>query len=558
MGCSSSKPADDNVLDPADVKVAENYDAAPGYTVTHSGFKSDVQQEKGNKGVADVLVQRNKHKVREVYDVDGGVELGHGACGRVIVAKRRSDGCPFAMKTVNVDMMSGASMDELRNEIEVQKSLDHPNIVRIYEYFEERDSAEMHIIMELCTGGSLVSRMKTHRHGYGEAAAATLVEKMLSAVFFCHSHQVVHRDIKLDNFIYENEREDAELKLIDFGFAAHVKPGAEGMYEQIGTPSYMAPELCSKDAKMYDSSVDMWALGVVTFMLLSGKRPFHHQDREEKRRRIIHDPLSFDGPEWKRISPEAKDFISALMQKQPSKRLAASQAQTHAWIKNASTLHVGTNAADELSQHEEVVASLQSFAVADDIKKVALEVMAFTTPANRVEELREIFVKIDENGSGTISKDEFRRAMAKQNVGDVDQLFNMIDSNGSGEIEYMEFLGATVESHNKVTHGGKPSILSAFAVLDSDGDGVISAKELHAFMGKDYSLEEINKMIIQVGGSAGEVSLDAFKSMMLQDLGSMARDDLSMRAWTTAQRLTGMAEERFSTSQKSLSEISAQ
>merc|ERR1712060_216371 len=110
------------------------------------------------------------------------------------------------------------------------------------------------------------------------------------------------------------------------------------------------------------------------------------------------------------------------------------------------------------------------------------------------------------------------------------------------------------ESHSKLTHGGKPSILSVFAVLDSDGDGVISAKELHALMGKDYSLDEINKMIIQVGGSAGEVSLDAFKSLMLQDL--TGSDEFSVRAWKTAERLTGMAEERFSTSNKDMSEAS--
>ncbi len=101
--------------------------------------------------------------------------------------------------------------------------------------------------MEMCTGGSLVSRMRDHRHGYGERAAATLVEKMLSAVTYCHRHSVIHRDIKLDNFIYEDDREDAELKLIDFGFACEVAPGHEDMFERLGTLSYMAPELVSSN-----------------------------------------------------------------------------------------------------------------------------------------------------------------------------------------------------------------------------------------------------------------------------------------------------------------------
>ena len=103
-----------------------------------------------------------------------------------------------------------------------------------------------------------MSRMKSHRHGYGERAAATLVEKMLSATIYCHHHGVVHRDIKLDNFIYESEAEDAELKLIDFGFAAEIAPGKESMWDQLGTPSYMAPELWGQEEAEYDSSVDMW------------------------------------------------------------------------------------------------------------------------------------------------------------------------------------------------------------------------------------------------------------------------------------------------------------
>ena len=118
-----------------------------------------------------------------------------------------------------------------------------------FETFEDPRRQELHIIMEMCTGGALVSRMKTHRHGYGEKAAATLLEKALSATMYCHKHGVVHRDIKLDNFIYENEAEDAELKLIDFGFASFVAPGKESMWDQIGTPSYMAPELWSERQK---------------------------------------------------------------------------------------------------------------------------------------------------------------------------------------------------------------------------------------------------------------------------------------------------------------------
>merc|ERR1719224_218207 len=125
------------------------------------------------------------------------------------------------------------TFEELNLEMDIQKKLDHPNICKIIESFEDPRRGIMYIVMELCTGGSLVSRIRSHRNGFGERSAATLVEKMLSSIIYCHHHGVVHRDIKLDNFIYENESEDAELKLIDFGFAFDITPGGrESMFDQ--------------------------------------------------------------------------------------------------------------------------------------------------------------------------------------------------------------------------------------------------------------------------------------------------------------------------------------
>ena len=146
------------------------------------------------------------------------------------------------------------------------------------------------------------------------------------------------------------------------------------MWDQLGTPSYMAPELWSSEESEYDSSVDMWALGVVTYMLLSGKRPFHSQDKREKARMIRHDPLRFPSPDWDRVSQEAKDFCSALMQKKPRDRLAATSAKDHPWIKHASKLHQGTDAAHELARQEEEEAAAKSrLAAAQSLTNTMLE-----------------------------------------------------------------------------------------------------------------------------------------------------------------------------------------
>ena len=218
------------------------------------------------------------------------------------------------------------------------------------------------------------------------------------------------------------------------------------MLDKIGTPSYMAPELWMEDDKKYDSSVDMWALGVVCYMLLSGTRPFHHQDRHEKKRRICHDPLQFPSPgPWDHVSDAAKDFCSKLMQKNPKDRMPASEAVHHPWIKQQSTLHSGEDAAHEMQRHQDIVDSLQAFSEADDLKRVALEVIAFSTPPGKLEELRHMFVNMDTDDSGTLSIEEFKKAMALHPeipMAQVEKMFHDMDITHSGEVDYTEFIAA--------------------------------------------------------------------------------------------------------------------
>jgi len=244
-----------------------------------SGYISDVAH--APKPLAHKLVPHHDkdggRALHRLYDTSESWELGRGGGGAVTTVKRRSTGEMFAMKTVKLDGMDVTMVDELRREIEIQRSLDHPNIVKIVESFEDQrlvrngsslvSEHRLYIVMELCTGGSLVSRLQAKP--YSEGVAARLVEKMLRAVYYCHSHGIIHRDLKLDNFVYETQAEDAEIKLIDFGFAFEVQPGdKDEMFERLGTLSYMAPELLGKNKKRaYDSSVDMWAMGALTCVL---------------------------------------------------------------------------------------------------------------------------------------------------------------------------------------------------------------------------------------------------------------------------------------------------
>ena len=204
--------------------------------------------------------------------------------------------------------------------------------------------------------------------------------------------------------LFADQSDDSELKLIDFGFAFAVKPECEIMTEQLGTPSYMVPELWSPQlGAPYDSSVDVWALGVVAYMMLSGVRPFHSPDKAEKARMIREDPLKFPHVKWRNVSPGAKMFCSQLLQKHPKNRLSASEAIKHPWLREHSRARSRRPdiAAAALAQ-QGVVASLEAYASSEQMRQLALSVIAFKTSPQRLAGLRDVFQTWDADCSGTI------------------------------------------------------------------------------------------------------------------------------------------------------------
>ena len=207
MGCGGSKPADDEddgkvdigidlaKLEKAQSAARDNLNAKEGLQKdssrqTASGYQTDMASDRPAFTQAFVHSHAGRRAVRELedkYETDSGSILGRGACGSVVAVRHRTTKELFAMKVVSLETVGG-SLEELKREIEIQKTLDHPNICKIFESYEDTTNKEVYIIMEICTGGSLVSRMKYHKHGYGERSAATLVEKILSSILYCHHH----------------------------------------------------------------------------------------------------------------------------------------------------------------------------------------------------------------------------------------------------------------------------------------------------------------------------------------------------------------------------------
>jgi len=512
MGCAPSKAREIEVS--GGIRKAQN-DDTPGVGREHS------HSERRQRSLVGNLMQSHNGadslKLEEEYDDSDAKVLGSGMSGQVATIRHRRTGVIHALKTLNVHQMGVEGLDALRKEIDAMRRLDHPNIVKLYEIFEDEES--IHMIMELCTGGELVAHIMEMPTGINETDGARHITKMLSALCHCHEHNVVHRDVKLDNFVYENESDAAELKLIDFGLS-HLgsgKPGdAIAARGRVGTLSYMAPEVLRR--KPYAKPCDMWSLGVVAFILLAGRRPFHSRDREEKIELILSAEPNYGGSGWRGISDEAKQFVQSLLQKEPELRMTAQQALQHHWLQAAREGEI-SSPATAIKYNIEVMRSLQAFSTTTRLHKVALELLAFAAPSHEVNELRQVFNAIDTDGSGAISREEFKHAMTAHpqfKDSEVRRLFDQIDFSRKGELSYNEFLAATLDAASGPPDEEKVRLV--FERLDIDGDGIVTRDDMLRALGAEANEEEIDTMFSQLGCSKGRLFFaDLLRLMTDQD-----------------------------------------
>jgi calcium-dependent protein kinase len=505
MGCGGSKEAHVRVhgAGAPNLKTKEPSRA--------SEFRTDVKEQSIPAVAAFVNVSHTR--IQDEYDFNQASCIGRGGCGEIYAIPRLGTNQMFAVKALHPK--SPDERGALLREIEVQRTIDHPNIVKVFGCYDTPGDDLIYIVMELCTGGSLFKALA--RDGVGERRAQEVIYTTLGAVLYLHRHGIVHRDIKAENFMYERNGLNAELKVCDFGFAAMVTPDHEDLCGRMGTPTYMAPELWQRKGH-YNSAVDMWAIGVLAFILLSGTKPFHDNDMRAKMRMISDDELRFEGWHWHGVSAEAKAFCAALMQKDPAHRLSASDALTHPWMasKIAESSAAMERAAQELNDPQNhVVEALQAFAHADAMQRASLEAVAFSTAPEQLEQLRALFHKIDRRKMGQITLDEFKAALSEHKEIDDDavvQLFHAMDISKSGYIDYNEFITASLMSTQQLIEA--PCLLTAFRVLDTNGDGHISRDELAAHFSPAFLDAEIDEMLASLHKE--QLDFEDFKHAFLQ------------------------------------------
>ena len=269
--------------------------------------------------------------------------LGKGGFGTVYMGKRKIDDLEVAVKVVSHNRLDRKIVQSIENEVQALKKLDHFNIIKFYNFFEDRSCFQ--ICMELVRGGELFDRI-SKKTTYTEVEARECCRIILGAIKHCHDRNVVHRDLKPENLMMRSSEDDYDILLVDFGLAGTVSSQDPlCLSGSIGTCAYMAPEIHSM--QRYGKPVDMWAFGVITYILLGGYPPFSAADHGTLIRRIRQSAFAFHPEYWKTVSDEAKDFISRLLKIDISQRLNVSEALRHPWVRptqHKTTQHNTTNA----------------------------------------------------------------------------------------------------------------------------------------------------------------------------------------------------------------------
>ena len=448
--------------------------------------------------------------IKDFYII--GNKLGSGAFGFVRVGTHKVNGQRRAIKTIQKESITKDMTEHTNffNEVDILRRADHPNIVRLYEFYE--DDRYYHIVTEYITGGELFDFIiKTGM--LSEPIAAHFMRQIFSAISYCHANNIVHRDLKPENLLLEKDGPDALLKIIDFG-TSKIFDSDMKMTQKYGTAYYIAPEVLRRE---YNEKCDIWSCGVILYILLCGKPPFYGRSDKEILEKVARGQYSMEDKVWGKVSRAAKDLISKMLQMSTTARISAKQALEDNWIV--------TNTQQSFRDTPVPTESLNNLKAFRTERKLQYAVLSFISSQllskEESKKLAESFKRLDKNGDGKLSKEELMEAYQismgyEAALEEVENIMQQVDINNSGYIDYSEFLMASSRKEVLLT---KANLDNAFRTFDTDGSGKITAFELKELLGasgevSDPVWEELIKEVDQNGD--GEIDILEFKSMMMK------------------------------------------
>jgi len=423
------------------------------------------------------LVVSNHGDIRDVYDLLD--ILGKGGFGMVRRAQVRATGAGRAVKEIKKTFTKEGKLEHGRLKLEtvIMSSVDHPNVVRLWEVFE--DDSNAYLVMELCTGGTL-SGLLTKRGFFQEDDAALAMQQILRATTYLHMNSICHRDLKAKNCLLKDHRPSMRnrVSVADFGLSCKFKP-KQIFTLTVGTSSHMAPEVWMKK---YNHSCDIWSCGVIAYNLLCSKLPFGKDAQKIKHGSLSFEPFVACG---NTVSKCGIELIEELLKRKPQHRCTARKALQHQWFK----LHAPHRNAMLASVTQDLIEQLRGFRSLNRLKQAALSIAASILSENDISSSRELFLALDLDGDGLLSaselRDRLRRSASSVDTARVEGVVQPFAQRGKREkynsllplkpFTYTEFLAATFNRRHCLTNNVLKIVFSNF---DRDGDGVISLAEL--------------------------------------------------------------------------------
>ena len=290
----------------------------------------EEEYKKWVKAIRKAVGYSNLNDIYEIKDV-----LGKGKFGLVRLGIHKESGRKVAIKIINKKLVSTLDLEQVKTEVEILKIAQNPNIIRLYDVFE--NEKYIYIIMEFCGGGDLFSYIEKRGFQLKESRAAEIIHKLSTALYYLHQYGIIHRDLKPENILMTDEKDDADIRLLDFGLGKIIGPN-EFCTEPFGTFSYAAPEVLLE--KPYNFKADLWTIGIITYLLLAGFLPFDDENSEKEiARQTVYEPTPFPSSVWGNISKEGRLFVDNLLEKDPKNRMTIKQVLEHPWLQKFESKH---------------------------------------------------------------------------------------------------------------------------------------------------------------------------------------------------------------------------
>jgi len=426
--------------------------------------------------------------ITQFYEVQK--KIGEGAYGKIYKVRNKQSGDIRAMKQVTKSKIQ--DMGKFQTEIKILSMLDHPNIVRLFEVIE--DDKYYNLLEELCTGGELLTRAQ--KTELKEKDIARIFYQIISGVAYIHGMGIAHRDLKLENILFSTENPMSPIKIIDFGFSVFIDKNNEKLKEdkkdkdnentdpkkfgfkrlksKVGTLYYISPEIIKGN---YDEKCDIWACGVILYILLAGYPPFSGNTDKEVYNLITNLKYDFDKERWKNISKYAKELIKNMLT--PAKnRFSAKQVLASKWFEIKLKDNIDENINNILDYRR-----INKYKNYNKLKKAILTFIASRLSCEESSKLREIFLNMDEDKNGYISFEDFRKYVI--NEYDIDDLieneeelkkgFEGVDIDHNNQIDYTEFLAANLDEKIFLKN---EKLKEAFRIFDINDNGVIKRDDI--------------------------------------------------------------------------------